>query len=134
MLRLRGLCVRGAEHLNINNCHADHLGPHSQLAPWAHSHHGAAATETHIHTHTRTLTFEEVTVYVQYIWIWARETESQPDTSREKDLRVTSAPHDDSLFPTILFFLVLSAVCERAQPQAVRIQHRITLAFSCALF
>lgn len=36
---LRGLCVRGAEHLNINNCHAGHLGPHSQLAPRAHSHH-----------------------------------------------------------------------------------------------
>lgn len=32
-------CVRGAEHLNINNCHEGHLGPHSQLAPWAHSHH-----------------------------------------------------------------------------------------------
>lgn len=36
---LRGLCVRGVEHLNINNCHVGHLGPHSQLAPWAHSHH-----------------------------------------------------------------------------------------------
>lgn len=36
---LGGLCVRGAEHLNINNCHAGHLGPHSQLAPRAHSHH-----------------------------------------------------------------------------------------------
>ncbi|TNN80498.1 hypothetical protein EYF80_009237 [Liparis tanakae] len=34
-----GLCVRGVEHLNINNCHVGHLGPHSQLAPWAHSHH-----------------------------------------------------------------------------------------------
>lgn len=36
---LQGLCVRGVEHLNINNCHVGHLGPHSQLAPWAHSHH-----------------------------------------------------------------------------------------------
>lgn len=36
---LQGLCVRGVEHLNINNCHVSHLGPHSQLAPWAHSHH-----------------------------------------------------------------------------------------------
>lgn len=36
---LQGPCVRGAEHLNINNCHVSHLGPHSQLAPWAHSHH-----------------------------------------------------------------------------------------------
>lgn len=36
---LQGLCVRGVEHLNINNCHVGHLGPRSQLAPWAQSHH-----------------------------------------------------------------------------------------------
>lgn len=31
--------MRGVEHLNINNCHVGHLGPRSQLAPWAQSHH-----------------------------------------------------------------------------------------------
>lgn len=117
---LQGLCVRGVEHLNINNCHAGHLGPRSQLAPWAQSHHQHSCHRVQKREgrgggiwgrkwKTRN------TVYCAYTSGNGSERQKkQTDMNREKDSRVTSALHNSlcclSSASYLFILLVLSAM------------------------
>lgn len=116
---LQGLCVRGVEHLNINNCHVGHLGPRSQLAPWAQSHHQHSCHRVQKREERgggiwgrKWETRNTHSWLCVYIWEWIWETEMQTDINREKDPRVTSALHDHSLrclsSPSLFIYLCLS--------------------------
>lgn len=128
---LQGLCVRGVEHLNINNCHVGHLGPHSQLAPWAHSHHqhschrererGEGNRNRERETGRKQATRKRETRTLMAIrggdctYTSGNRSERQKGRQMwaEEDLREASALHDNSpLFPLVdIFLLFLTAMC-----------------------